>query len=208
MELHAQTRVISPYLKFDVFPHMSSGEMNFLTMFARLYHFVGKEPNVENVVVFLDEAETTLHPEWQRRLVSYCIRFLEVFVPAGNYQLIFASHSPMLLTDVPKQNVVFLDENYCVLSDCYQKAFAANIFELYKDSFVLEKGQIGELAASKINDLLGKMESGREDAISEDDRKMASLIDDPFISQHVWRHLSRKVIDNSLPDDETAEGLS
>ena len=40
VELHAQTRVISSYLKFDVIPHMSSGEMCFLTLFARLHHFI------------------------------------------------------------------------------------------------------------------------------------------------------------------------
>ena len=204
VQLHAQTRVISPYLKFDVFPHMSSGEMSFLTMFARLYRFVGKKN--ENIVVFLDEAETTLHPEWQRRLVSYCIRFFEVFLPDNNYQLIFASHSPMLLTDVPKQNVVFVNEKHCVVDVRRQKAFAANIFELYKDSFLLDKGQIGEFAASKVNELMKKLNSGRKEKILEDDLKVASLIDDPFISRHVWRRLRPLAMDNDMPEDEITEG--
>ena len=208
VRLHAETRVISPYLKFDVIPHMSSGEMSFLTMFARLRRFIGKEPKYENVVVFLDEAETTLHPEWQRRLVSYCIRFFEVFLPSKNYQLIFASHSPMLLTDVPKRNVVFVDEDYCVINDCKQKAFAANIFELYKDSFVLRKGQIGEFAASKVKELLGKLKSKRKGVITNEDLKLASLIDDPFISQHVWSRLGQLVMDNDMPEDEITEGKS
>ena len=204
IQLHAATRVISSYLKFDVIPHMSSGEMCFLTMFARLYHFV-KEGDNKNIVVFLDEAETTLHPEWQRRLVAYCIRFFEVFLPDRNYQLIFASHSPMLLTDVPKQNVVLLDENNCVVNDRRQKAFTANIFELYKDSFVLKNGQVGAFASSKLKELLGKLQARSKDAISKEDLKLASLIDDPFISRHVWSRLGQLAMDNDMPEDEITE---
>lgn len=203
--LHGEARSISSFMKFDVLPHMSSGEMSFLMLFARLYHFVGNVPKNTNVVVFLDEAETTLHPEWQRRLVSYCIRFFEVFLPDRNYHLIFASHSPMLLTDVPKQNAVFLDENNCVVNDRSQKAFAANIFELYKDSFVLKNGQVGAFASSKLRELLGKLQARSKAAISKEDLKLASLIDDPFISRHVWSRLGQMVMDNDMPEDEITE---
>ncbi len=139
VRLHGATRVISPYLKFDVMPHMSSGEMSFLTLFARLYHVIKETEIGKNIIVFLDEVETTLHPEWQRRMVAYCIRFFEMFLPGRNYQLLFASHSPILLTDIPIGNVVFLNKRECVgvakRRKNRQKAFAANIFELYKDSF-------------------------------------------------------------------------
>ena len=103
---------------------------------------------------------------------------------------------------------MFVDEDYCVINDCKQKAFAANIFELYKDSFVLRKGQIGEFAASKVKELLGKLKSKRKGVITNEDLKLASLIDDPFISQHVWSRLGQLVMDNDMPEDEITEGKS
>lgn len=157
VQLHGRARMISSFMKFDVLPHMSSGEMSFLTLFARLYRFVGKVHEGENVVVFLDEAETTLHPEWQRRLVAYCIRFFEMFLPHRNYQLLFASHSPILLSDVPKGNVccLYKDNN----GSCYVRrietdnTFAANIYDLFATSYFLSGGPIGDFAQTKIREL-------------------------------------------------------
>ena len=205
VRLHAGTRGVSPYLKFDVYPNMSSGEMSFLTLFSRLYRFVGKVPEGENIVVFLDEAETTLHPEWQRRLVAYCVRFFEVFLPNRNYQLIFSSHSPMLLTDIPRGNVAFLNEKCHSVDIRRQKTFAANTFELYKDSFVLKKGQMGEFAATKVDQLLRKLKSEIKAYISDEDLKVAGLIDDPFISQYVWNRLGHMVVVDDIPEDEMSD---
>ena len=109
VRMHALVTFISPFLTFDIFPKMSSGEMSFLSMFSRLYRFIRKMTRKgDDVAIFLDEAETTLHPEWQRSLVDYFIRFLEVFIPDRHYQLVFASHSPMLLSDIPSGNCCFL----------------------------------------------------------------------------------------------------
>lgn len=189
--LHGFTRVLSPYLKFDVFPHMSSGEMSFLTLFARLYHFIKETEMGKNIIVFLDEAETTLHPEWQQQLVAYCIRFFEVFLPDRNYQLIFSSHSPMLLSDIPVGNAVFLKRRYedeekhtgvysesvSVLKPSlgYTNTFAANIFDLYRNSFFLEdKGIVGMFAQEKLNRIMAKAKriiQGNRDQVGPDAKK-------------------------------------
>lgn len=112
VRMHALVTIRSPFLTFDIFPKMSSGEMSFLSMFSRLYRFIPKKTRKgDNVVIVLDEAETTLHPEWQRSLVDYFIRFLEVFISDRHYQLVFASHSPMLLSDIPSGNCCFLQSD-------------------------------------------------------------------------------------------------
>lgn len=182
VQLHGSLRVISAFLKFDVCPHMSSGEMCFLSLFSRLHHFVGKVSDDENVVVFLDEAETTLHPEWQRCLVAYCIRFFEVFLPSKRYQLIFASHSPMLLSDIPKGNVCCLDRDkkgYCYVREIdADNTFAANIYDLYATSYFLTGGPIGDFARSKIQNLQ-----------KQEDEKIVNLVGDELLK----RLLQRKV---------------
>ena len=180
VRLHGDSRKISSFMKFDVLPHMSSGEMSFLMLFARLYHFVDKVPSGSNVVVFLDEAETTLHPEWQRCLVAYCIRFFEIFLPNRQYQLIFASHSPILLSDIPKGNVCCLDRNK--KGECYVRniavdnTFAANVYELFDTSYFLKGGPIGDFAQAKIRGLT-----------RSDEGKIIGLIGDELLKRLLQR---------------------
>ena len=170
VRLHGLTEIFSPFLTFDILPKMSSGEMAFLSMFARLYRFVWDKTNLEDeVMIFLDEAETTLHPEWQRRLVGYFIRFFEVFIPHRHYQLVFASHSPVLLSDIPVGNCCFLERieqdtnggrkvfarrhDFEGAGAC-QNTFGANCYDLFKSAFIMKNGAIGEFSSSIIGRLL------------------------------------------------------
>ena len=166
VRLHGLTEIFSPFLTFDILPKMSSGEMAFLSMFARLYRFVWDKTNPgDEVMIFLDEAETTLHPEWQRRLVGYFIRFFEVFIPDRHYQLVFASHSPVLLSDIPAGNCCLLDvvnaeENgirkkyakSCGFrsSEESRNTFGANIYDLFHNAFFMDNGSIGEFSSMVI----------------------------------------------------------
>jgi hypothetical protein len=166
IRLHSLTKIFSPFLTFDILPKMSSGEMAFLSMFARLYRFVGKKTKPgDEVMIFLDEAETTLHPEWQRRLVAYIIRFFEVFVPYRHYQLIFASHSPTLLSDIPVGNCCFLktvEDNGKKYAQCCafktdngaNNTFGANIYDLFRNAFFMDDGAIGVFSSMVIRRLL------------------------------------------------------
>ena len=166
VRLHSLTEIFSPFLTFDILPKMSSGEMAFMSMFARLYRFVGKKTKPgDNVMIFLDEAETTLHPEWQRRIVGYFIRFLEAFIPHRHYQLVFASHSPALLSDIPAGNCCFLNvvnaekngirKKYaqsCAFrsSEESRNTFGANIYDLFRNAFFMDNGSIGEFSSMVI----------------------------------------------------------
>ena len=170
VRLHGLTEIFSPFLTFDILPKMSSGEMAFLSMFARMYRFVGKKTKPgDEVMIFLDEAETTLHPEWQRKLVAYFIRFFEVFIPYRHYQLVFASHSPTLLSDIPVGNCCFLERieqdvngirkvyaqrhDFEGTEEC-QNTFGANCYDLFRSAFIMKKGAIGEFSSWVIGNLL------------------------------------------------------
>ena len=123
--------------------------------------YASQEPyaDMDNIVLFFDEAETSLHPEWQRQLVYNALWFVERFLFGQHVQIIFASHSPMLLTDIPKGNVHFLFASGC--EDVQSKSlaelkntFAANLYDLYQMSYFLENGPIGEFAKRKIEGLV------------------------------------------------------
>ena len=161
---------ISNFLNFQFFPKLSSGEMAFLSMYSRIYNFFVKENKnnelndentliYENIIIFLDESETTLHPEWQRQLVNNMIIFLENFAPKYKFHLLFASHSPMLLSDIPKGNVIFLKKNKDKtqnISKNNHETFGSNIYSLYKDSFFL-KDMIGKFALDKIQKIFDQL---------------------------------------------------
>lgn len=167
VKLHGESSIISKFLRFS-FPHsISSGEMAFLSLFSRLFEQFSKfssNPKClkTEALVFFDEAETTLHPNFQRKLVFNAIWFFETFFPHAKVHLIFASHSPILLSDIPKDNCEFLvrktedGKRPVETSELkrIQNTFGANIFDLYRIPFFMNKGTMGELAEKKINRII------------------------------------------------------
>lgn len=136
-----------------------------------------------NVLVFLDESETTLHPEWQRCIVQNVIWFFETMTKGLHVHVVFASHSPILLSDIPRGNVVYLDDEIKVRGHQLANTFAANIFDLYQHSFMLAGGPTGEFARNRVSAALRDL----ADCISKSkpvDPKMLeifSLVGDPAI---------------------------
>ncbi len=154
------------FIIFDIDPPMSSGEMSFLTIYSRIYDCIINKQKIkdnDDFILFLDEAETTLHPEWQRKLVSQIITFLEEFAQGKKVHVIFASHSPILLSDIPDSNVVFLKKNKetgyteTVNHEKTGKTFGSNIYTLYKKSFFLESGLMGEFSTEKLKVLFNEL---------------------------------------------------
>ncbi len=59
--------------------------------------------------ILMDEADLTYHPRWQKRLVADMCRFIPRILPDKNLEIeiIFTTHSPILLGDMPKGNVIY-----------------------------------------------------------------------------------------------------
>ena len=177
------------FIRFEVDPKASSGEWAFLSMLARLYAVIGKTSG--SLLLFMDEAETTLHPRLQRDLVKNVLWFLRNFAPGRHVHVIFASHSPVLLSDIPMRNVTFLQrridkegmmprsEAVSVLNRRlgFIDTFGANIFDLYNLSFFMKEGTIGAFAADKMKRILGE----DEEVEPREQLQLASLVGDPFL---------------------------
>lgn len=234
VRLHRKCLDCGLFLSFSFPSAVSSGELSFLSMFGRLSErfnelsrarekkrkaaqVVQTSPSFPDdhihVVIFLDEAETSLHPEWQRKLVSHLIVFLEKMHPQVRVHLVFASHSPILLSDIPKDNAVFLSGK-CIASSsnegksaCLQEdvgqTFGANIFDLYRHPFVLRDGPCGEFAKQVLDGIIAQCNKlvrenkSVESAIDDvNDRKrlydMISLIGDPVFRSYVVHSVVRE----------------
>ncbi|RXM40753.1 hypothetical protein BOQ62_04055 [Chryseobacterium sp. CH21] len=76
-----------------------------------------------------------------------------------NIQIIFTTHDPLTLSDIPNRNVAYLkkEENKTeVLSENEKptKSFGANITDLLSDSFFIKDGLMGDFAKEKIEEVI------------------------------------------------------
>lgn len=149
---------------------MSSGQLAMLNLYSR-FHFALKFEVVnqsKHVVVMLDEAEVTLHPAWQIKLLDDLIAFLSARLEGKSIQLIIASHSPFLVSDLPRSMINFLDrdaEGNCVVVDGLtdlKHTFGANVNTLYSDSFFMKQTLMGKFAKGKIDRLISIVNRERE----------------------------------------------
>jgi predicted ATPase len=83
----------------------SSGELGIVTNFLGLASVIQ-----EGSLVFVDEPEISLHPEWQTRYIELLLKIFDGF---QGCHFVLATHSPLILSDIdPKNsNVVSLDRD-------------------------------------------------------------------------------------------------
>ena len=153
------------YVELGYSPRLSSGEMSYFSAFASIFELLSQEdkkdgvrPLPKHLLIFLDEAESSLHPELQRKLIWAYNIFLSELFPEKKFHVIFASHSPQLLSDLPKGNVVWLqaDQKHIEEKNDFN-TFGANIFDLYRLAFNQKNGTTGSFASTKIKEALAEV---------------------------------------------------
>lgn len=189
---------------------LSSGEQELLNLFSRLYYAVVIGPKkFDNLrspsLLLLDEAEIGFHPEWQRQYVNQLCKFIRLLlVPAGhNFQIILTSHSPIILSDIPKCCTNFLKEEHGYVAnnrDGQSETFAENIFNLYRRSFFMEDGLIGEFASNKIEELKARIEQCHSCKEMNIIRTDINFIGDAFIKRYLQSKLDDATV--RLSDEE------
>lgn len=185
---------------------LSSGEVSFYTFLARinseLTNYEGEihiqaqnetkisyRSDHKYFILLLDEPELSFHPEWQQKFIDLLLRFLEKLYPNFMFQIIIASHSPILVSDFPKSNVIFLDKNEngaCQVVDSISRdnTFGANIHSLYRNTFFMKGLPIGEFAKRKINKLFNDLEQGKHSTTM---LKEIQLIGEPLLRNQLMQ---------------------
>ena len=176
-------------LTFNWKPELSSGQEAFLFQFAQFYNILKNGNNIKrDIIILIDEGDTTMHPDWQKQYIKWYIDFFNKNFKYNNFHLIFTTHSPFILSDIPKENILFFNDEPSI-----NQTFGANIHTLLSDSFFMEDGLMGEFAKSKIDEVIRLL---NQDNLSKENIKyceqIISIIGEPIIKNQLQRVLDSK----------------
>lgn len=159
---------------------ISSGSNAFLNLLTVLNDELNGTRN--DTLICIDEGDLYLHPAWQIDFISILNKMLPNFF-TGKIQLVLTTHSPFLLTDLPRDNVILLDNNKVVSKDKKNlKTFGSNLYELYQNAFFLNKQRFGTLASEHIKEVTDRIVAGNLSQSEEKRiRKFISLIGDKLL---------------------------
>ena len=163
------------FFEFDIeftydsnFSKLSSGEkqqiLSINTIAYHLYNLDSVMPDKKgykynSVNIVFDEIELYFHPEFQRtfiknlrdRIISLDLHDID------NINIIFVTHSPFILSDIPKSNILMLKVDEATKKSLPYKnndqTFGSNVHDLLANDFFMDKGFMGEFAKNKIIDL-------------------------------------------------------
>lgn len=200
-KFYIDTRDVIPeiYRLFELrWKGLSSGEVSLLNLLGRTSSIAADLDNEKDTIFLIDEVDLGLHPEWQRLWISK-IRPLLSDLFSKNSQLIVTTHSPILLSDIPKSDIIYLSPN-----NENKETFAQNIYDLFNSSFIFNNVQ-GEFSTNYIKEIAEVFKTGRlhdnipqflekyfenvEENNTEQFKKAIKLIGEPIVRNHFLHKL-------------------
>lgn len=117
-------------------------------------------------------------------------------------QIIFTTHDPLTLSDIPNNNIVYLKkENGKTIilntENKPRKSFGANITDLLADSFFIDNGLMGDFAMAIINDTIDWINDKNRDLIKKEYyKKVIDIIDEPLV-----KHKLKEMYFEKFPEE-------
>jgi hypothetical protein len=188
------------------FDDLSSGEkQKIYSLNSVIYHLrnlesinKNKRRNTENRVssyqsvnLIFDEVELYYHPQYQKETVSSLLNLIRIsnFRFIKNINIVFLTHSPFILSDIPIQNTALLTidkkTGKSKLVKRKKQSFGANIHDLLADNFFLTGTMIGDLADRRIVQLIKKIKTGE---VTKEDKLLLKLIGDTFLKTSIEQY--------------------
>ncbi len=200
---------------------LSSGEkFKFQFLIGLLYQLynLNSKDKYSTINIFLDEIEFGFHPEWQRTYINDILFTLDKFKKITSFNkrlnLFFLTHSPFIISDLPKENIIFLDKDEngkCRVVDGLnekKETFGANIHTLLSDSFFMEDGFIGKFAENKIDEVIKYLNDEDSEIKTEKEaQKIINIIGEPILRKELQRKLDSKRLEKVNNIDEKIKQL-
>lgn len=151
---------------------LSSGEKAILDLLSNLMEVCKKQGINKNYFIVIDELDLYLHPTLQQDIISILQEYICVMLQECSIQVLFTTHSPLVLSDIPREKTIFLRkeiEGVVVVEDIGEyKTFGANITSLYYNSFFMEHGSMGSYARKKISEIISRLRNEKEKITDEE----------------------------------------
>lgn len=146
------------------FGSLSSGEKQYIFSLNTITYHLFNLDSIDYDSTFLrynyinilfDEVELCFHPDMQRSFIYDLLKMIKSLhlEKISGLNILFATHSPFILSDIPEKNVLHL-KNGLRIDRLSNGTFAANLHDLLHDNFFLEDGFMGKFAQEKINEVI------------------------------------------------------
>lgn len=198
------------------FSTLSSGEKQKIYSVNSILYQINNINSVDETLtkyryinIILDEIELYFHPELQRQYLNYLRQAISKANTISAINILFITHSPFILSDIPDTKILFLDKkddpNAKSLPVDGVPTFGANIHELLINGFFM-KNSIGDFALEKIKSIvyfyykvIGAKEKELQLLKEEYDKLKNELY---FIQQHIGEKYIADIIKNHIEDIE------
>ena len=195
------------------FTGLSSGERQIAyTLSNFMYHMVNLDSSWDDMTideehrdvlqyqyvnVMFDEVELYYHPDLQRRFVWLLTNALKSTVLRRilGVNIIIVTHSPFVLSDIPRSNILVLGEK-----DDMEDTFGANILDLFRKSFIMQS-TVGEYARQELSQIFTLL--GDDKAISKLDEEKRKRI--WYIKDIVGDLYLKRLVSNVVSNIENGE---
>lgn len=212
VRLYSESVYKSQYLTLK-WQGLSSGENAKLNFYSRIYeriHNKLKTLNADfiptkNLIVLIDEGATFYHPEWQRSYIYDVNKFFkDVIIKSSlveNIHLILTSHSPFVISDLTRDQIVYLRKekqpnsnfNFCKVLNTDDKplSFAGNINSLYRYSFFLQDTLTGKYSHEVLDEIINKLIQKNTDLNLDLVEYLLSETSEPILKNHISKLLEK-----------------
>ena len=162
-ELYEKFYHMMPDCSFD-WQYPSSGEKNYVNSMISL---ISVQKETSTIWCLFDEPDNTLHPQWERAMIQTMCGACDK--ANKDFQIWISTHSPIMLSDVPKQAAIFLKVNEKTnkkeQKGRIRSSFAQQIYTLYNDAFFMKQGVIGAFAEGKISAIYHELSTLEKDLL-------------------------------------------
>lgn len=176
---------------------ISEGELGLINTYSGIYYALTNEyKNQKSAIILLDEPDKSFHPMWIASFIDNLIKLVESINNEMTYQFIISTHSPFMLSDVPKEAITCIDivDHHRIVSQA-KTSFASNYYDIIKDTFFL-KDSVGTFAKRKINEIIEEINNLNSNTNQETITKLNNLIniiDDPYLKNTLSLQLNKKI---------------
>lgn len=188
---------------------MSSGERQYLYNFSTIIYHLRNLLSIQDTTriryrlihLVFDEVEICFHPEYQRKFINSLLTIINR-TRINNHcaiQITIATHSPFILSDVPQNSILYLEDGHNAGNRITVNPFGANINDVLQQSFFLENGFVGEFAQRKINSLVDYLKDGKNK--KEWNNNNAEYFIDNVVGDTIISSLLRELMVEKIDND-------